>query len=374
KHAGGVSGYVAIDNLSVTEGVFVGTADLAVSRVELPLPSCGLGSAEPIGVQVENRGTATITKFKLAYTVNDGTAVEQEFAQPLAPEAKATLVFDTKANFSTKERYTVSVTASVLESDGKEEEKTDNNAASASVAYRAPVVLPFEADFTKNAEEREKMTFAPGTWNYEAPRRGMTTATAAVLQTPCLPFEAEATYRVYLTYRGGTAGAKVKFDLICGLASVPRDEWRLIKHFEINTSGEYQTDVVEIANGPIPGDYAVAIVPQDYAGGLYIQSVKVDRKPAYDIRIMAIRSTIGSQVPVQHAAAPEFEVLVKNFGEKNGDNVKVVITNGETVVGQSTPMNLPVNDSAYCLFTGRLTLSGSGEVALAVEAVLEGTA
>ncbi|MDE7150549.1 MAG: hypothetical protein K2O01_09180, partial [Bacteroidales bacterium] len=31
KHAGGVSGYVAIDNLSVTEGVFVGTPDLAVS-------------------------------------------------------------------------------------------------------------------------------------------------------------------------------------------------------------------------------------------------------------------------------------------------------------------------------------------------------
>lgn len=370
--------FFVLDDISVAEGTFVGTPDLKVNSVELPLPSCALSNAESIVAEVENLGTATITKFKMTYTVNDGTAVEQEFSDTLVPEAKKKLTFNTKADFSTKAQYAVKVTAQIIESNGKDEENTDNNSASASVAYRTPATLPFEADFTKNADERNKMVFASGTWAYDAPRKGMTTATVAVLQSPCLPFEADATYRIYLTYRSYVKNPD--FDVLCGLASEPMSDWDTVKAYHaVNTEGDYKTDVLEFHNGDAAGDYAFAVMPRNpengtYSGGLYVQSVKVDRKPDYDIQLVAIRSTLGAQTPVQHAQSPKFEILAKNFGEKNAANIKVTVKNGETLVGESEPISLTAGDSTYCSISGELNLASAGEVSLSVEAVLEGSA
>ncbi|MCM1555884.1 MAG: choice-of-anchor J domain-containing protein, partial [Bacteroides sp.] len=376
--------YFVLDNLEIKEGVFVGTPDIVVENVELPMPSCGLGMAEPISVRLKNDGTATVTKLMLTYTVNDGTPVTDTLKDALAPGAGTVFAFTQKADLSALGTHTVKVTAEVLESDGKPESNTENNERSASVAKHEAETLPFAADFTKNSEEREKMSYQPGTWVYNAPRQGMTTPVISPLQTPCLPFEADAIYRFTLIYRAGSSNGidttRANFDLLYGLATEPMSEWDTLKSYQDVYHPGYVSELVEITDVEVSGDYAVALMPRQAQNGtfaegmIYVQSVSVSRKPDYDVRIAAIRSSLAALTPVQHAAKPRFEVLAKNEGLRDARAVRIAIESAGARVALSDSMNIAGGDSALYVFEAELTNLTVGDVTLSLEAVLGGSA
>lgn len=368
-----------IDNVEIGTGDFVGTPDLRIDRVILPLSSCGLGTAEPVNVQVWNTGTATITKMSLSYSVNEGTAVTEEIAATIAPGERKTVSFTQKADFSGEGTvYAVAVSGTVVESDGKAEAVTNNNEGEESVTHFTPVeTLPFVVN-TEKEEDLANLGYTSVAWRYDDEYGELNALLPEPLVTRCVALEADKSYRFSFDYLGGALiwGMFLmpeNFEVVYGLAGTPIAEWDTLRTYEmVYTYNAVAYD--EIWFKPeTAGNYSFAIVPSDEEdacnGTLFISRISVEAVKDHDIKMSRFATSLALRMPANHAVAPRFEAEVVNRGLNDEESVKVTVKSGAAEVGTSPEAPVKSADTGYLSFVGQLAKPAVGaEVALTFEA------
>lgn len=370
-----------LDNVEIGEGVFVGKPDLKVEQVMLPFSACGLGTAEKVGVLVTNVGTASVTEMELSYAVNEGTPVVEKNGT-LAPCETRMFYFGQTADFSEEGiAYAVSVSVTVLESDGEREEQLGNNTKIGSVTH----FLPFESfPFVVNTEleaDLEQLGYDPLIWVYDEEYGELHAMDTMPLMTRCMVLEADQKYRFTLDYLAGMAywglfAMPEDFEVVYGQAGTPVATWEVLKSYKnVYTNEALAYDEIWFTN-KATGNYSFAIVPKisqygSYNGSLYVAGIGVEKVAAHDVKMAGYLPSIGAKTPAVHAVAPRFEVAVANRGSNDEDEVKVKVSNGETEVGLSQGQTVKSGDTAYYVFTGRMAEPAVGdEVTLTFEAVM----
>jgi hypothetical protein len=95
--------YWAVDNVQIYAPA---AFDATTTALNTPASSCGLGSAEPISIEVRNDGSNTITSLPVRYRVNGGPLVNETITASIAPGATFAYTFATPVNMSAAGRYT----------------------------------------------------------------------------------------------------------------------------------------------------------------------------------------------------------------------------------------------------------------------------
>lgn len=375
-----------LDNVEINAGDFIGTPDLRIDKVVLPLSACALGTAETIGARIWNTGTAAITKMSLAYSVNDGTAVTEEITETVAPGERKTVPFTQKADLSAEGTvYTVTVSGTVVESEGRAEAITDNNESEGNVTHFLPVEeFPF-AVYTKNEADMAELGFDPEAWYYdeELAEPELNAKLPQPLTTRCMALEAGKTYRFSFDYFGGALvwGMYLipeDFDVTYGLAGTPMSGWETLRSYEM----VYTNDAVvydEIWFTPkAAGNYSFAITPRSGEGScngtLYVSRIGVEAVEDHDVKMAGFTTSLASRTPAQHAVKAQFETVVVNRGLNDEDGVKVTVKSGAVEVGVSSEASIKSTDTGYLAFAGQLAEPAVGsEVTLVLEANMTNT-
>lgn len=374
-----------VDNVEIGTGTFVGgDPDLAVERLVLPISSCSLGKEEKISVQVKNIGLTAISKVKLQYSVNGGAPVEQIFEKEIGISESVYLGFTEKADFSEPDKaYAVELKAEMLAcGSGEAEVREDNNTAAGRVMRFSPQEVPYEVDL-RTEEGLSQVGFGVGYW--QKTEYGLNGLLAeAPLTTRCLSLDGFSDYRVYIQYKAGILFAEMAvmpsgFDLLYGETGTAISGWEVLKTYENETAwtnGELGEDEFTFQT-EMGGDYSFAIVPKadlmgSYNAELYIAVIRIESLRVHDVKVGALRSSLGTLTPVQHAVNPTFGVDVINRGQMD-EKVKVTAKQGEAVVGSSKTVPLKTRDTVRCMFTGTLPRPQVGdEVALTFQADMDG--
>lgn len=354
-----------LDDVEINTGTFRGTPNLVVNRVVLPLSSCALGHAEPIGVQISNLGTATITKIKLSYTIDGSTPVEETATLNLEADQSEIVYFEQKADFSNiGDVYEVSVKVDILESDGKEEVQMDDNVGKSTVRNFEPLEsLPFTADLT-DTDNLKKLGYDAALWTYDTVTKSLNALMPEPMVTMCFPLEANQKYRLTFDYM---AGAKIlwfpipdNFDILYGPAGTPVEDWTVLaSHTDEYTEDAFVTNDLIFEN-KTAGNYSVAFWPKaaegsTYSGTVYIAKINFSKLQTHDVKVENILADIGVLTPAHHAVKPNFNVLVSNKGIYEEHKVNVTLTHGEEVIGKSDSVSLKSDSAVVLSMEGTLT-------------------
>ena len=121
--------------------------DLSLSSLLSPTTGSGLAE-EAVKISVENKGTTAIPSYKVFYSIDGGTAVEEQVNTPLAAGATAEYTFTAKADLSTP-RHTYTIKTWV-EADGDIIES--NNSLTTLVKHEGPITLPYKLGFEEGED------------------------------------------------------------------------------------------------------------------------------------------------------------------------------------------------------------------------------
>lgn len=376
--------YLLLDNVEINEGTFTGTPNLTVLRPVLPPSACGLGNAEKVGVQIKNNGTAAIEKMTLTYTVGGGAPVEKTVTEKLDVGKSRIEYFGQAADFSEEgKRYEVTVTGTVLESDGKAEAKTDDNVAEGSVRHFTPVEsLPLSIDMSR-PEDLAQLGYDAAYWEYWEKDGMICAVEQEPLITRCMQLDANRIYRFNFEYSAGidigffeSMVIADDFAIVYGLVGTPVSEWTVLKSYaDVYTQEVFVYEEIKFKNEKA-GVYAFAVVPKEgvwgsYNGTLCLSRIVVEKMQGKDVKMSAMQTSLGLRTPVRHAVAARFGMEVVNRGGEDVQDVRVTVRQGETEVGVSEAVSIKANDTAYCTVSGGLARPSVGsEVALTFEAVM----
>lgn len=381
-----------LDDIEIANGEFVGTPDLAVTQVLLPASACGLGE-EQVGAVVRNTGKTAITKLKLAYTVGE-TSVEQTFEETIEIGETKNLYFTQKADFSEEGAYKVTVSGTVLASEGTEEENTENNSAEGRVVTFSPVEsLPFAVNLS-DEEDLDQLGYDAAVWEYDGVYELIQAHDTMPLFTRCMSLEANTVYRFMLDYVCGYTfwfwAVPDNFDVLYGKAGTPVSKWEVLKEYRDEyTYDELTHDEIWFENEEA-GDYSFAILPRfgepeedeetgevydvPYNGSLFVGAITVEAVPDHDVRIELVKTTLAAKIPAQHAMSPEIAVVVSNRGKNDEGDVKVTVKAGTATVGESEEQEIESADLSYYYIYGELARPAVGtEVKLTVAAEMSAT-
>ncbi len=326
-----------IDNVTIDKGAYIGTPDISIDQVILPTSATTLGTGETIGAVVSNVGTDDITSFSLMYKVNDSSAgVSENFSTPIPMGESVTVEFLTPADFSQEGTYTVSVTATSVESQsGHEDSNADNNTASATTTHFAPADVPFITDFT-NEEDRTKWAYESGSWIYDTNYEAMNALMGKPLISQGINLESGKSYRMSFNYMAGMVmliwQLTDDFDIVCGLDGTPIEEWEVIASYEdVYTNDTFVTNEAMFECDE-SGIYSFAIVPKTNNATIYVKSVSITEMSDYDIAIASI-SGMPSLIPESQAKNINMSVNLENRGLKAIEQGNIIVTfNGTSSV------------------------------------------
>lgn len=119
----------------------VAPVDLSITGISSPISGTNLAQ-EDVTVTIANNGTEAVSSFKLALSVNENAAVEEEVQQTIEPGASINYTLTNKADLSAAGLHTVSVSV-IAENDAD----NSNNSISTTVANGVPVDPPYTCDF-----------------------------------------------------------------------------------------------------------------------------------------------------------------------------------------------------------------------------------
>ena len=199
----------AFDNFQIFESPAI---DIAANAVTRPLVGCGLGSAETIAVELENKGTDTLTNIPLYYSVN-GVAITspETFAGPILPGAKAVYAFTTTANLAAIVTYNIQAYAAI-----PGDFDITNDTATISLTNIAPFTNPYTENFdalTSLATDFSSIRWngvSNGTFRWQASTAG----TSSTATGPTAPNGGTGAY-IYSEASSGTAGDTIYLESSC---------------------------------------------------------------------------------------------------------------------------------------------------------------
>lgn len=278
-----------IDQINIGEGWFVGIPDLVVKSAQVPAPACGLSAETELGLSLLNKGSEPITEFKLTYTINDASPVEETFTQTIGINETVEIFFKTKADLSKAGAYEINFAAST----DNEENVYDNTAKVSTLHYSPLTALPFESNFEEEADRGDWNSAKPNAWSYNEYLGAYASSKelGVPLTSRCVSL-AKGDYEITYVYIAGNLRYNIvsDFRVLYGKAGSDIESMTVLQeHKEENTFDAFVTSTVAFTvEEDDEYDFSFVFDGTDTWGGVFVKSVVVDKG---DVAIDVVNSS-----------------------------------------------------------------------------------
>ena len=366
---------IVVTGVEISEGAYIGSPDLTVDKVVLPLSSCSLGSGETVGAVISNKGTAAAAGFTVECLVNGETLAAIPMTTTVSAGESVTVDISSQLDLSAEGKYTVGVRITeVTPADGQNEETvTDNNYAEAIVTHYTPADVPFSVDF---ADPDQRGDWASDdSWLYDDEYYSAMYCTGpSPLVSRGINLEAGKRYRLSYNYMAGMYYyfyvVYDSYDIVLGKDGAPFSEWDILKSFTDVYTNDVFADNDFTFTVPEDGVYSLGFYQEEPQGTFMLSSVSVTEVEAYDASLAGLTG-MPSQLPMSQAAGMELQVPVKNNGAENISGTVSVTFNGNSVgsatfadIAPDVTLTVGVPVSAQGLATG--------DVSVEIEVAIDG--
>lgn len=199
----------AFDNFQIYESPAI---DVSANVITRPLVACGLSSTETIAVELENKGTDTLTNIPLYYSIN-GTPINSPeiFTGTILPGAKDVHVFATPANLAAITTFNIKAYAAITG-----DFDITNDTASLAITNVAPLSNPYLEDFNTLASLATDFSsirwnaINAGTFRWQSSTAG----TSSTATGPTAPNGGTGAY-IYSEASSGTPGDTIYLESSC---------------------------------------------------------------------------------------------------------------------------------------------------------------
>jgi hypothetical protein len=331
-------------------------ADLALSAITAPVTGEELGE-QAVKVLIKNVGTAEVSKFEVAYSIDGGDKVTETVEHTIAVGEEYEYTFQTLANFvETRKQYTITAEVTV---DGDID--SSNNSASTKIRNYGDAVEPYTMGF-ESSEDTTRIKFfnvnddsgdweiAVGSWYMNLARTGNNCIAYnydkdnaaddwAILE----PIKVKAGYHALKFWYSGGDGHTEKLRVAYGTSATPEAMTNTIIDLPEITQGEYQ-EAIAIFN--VDQDETIYIGFYAYSdkdeNWLSVDDISLDSFDATEVDMSISNfNSIGSYVPLADYKRITFDVYNMSLDKANAD-VKVYVddeliyTASEEVLAQQT--------------------------------------
>ncbi|MDR0682193.1 MAG: T9SS type A sorting domain-containing protein [Dysgonamonadaceae bacterium] len=374
-------GVMAIDNIIIDKGVFIGIPDLEVVKMVLPASACDMTGESEIAVKVKNVGTEPISDITLSYQINDSEPVEEiiyfetEYwqAYQLGINEEAIVKFAIKADFSAPGEYAIQFVG--IATDDKNDE---NDTFETTLVHYDPVTeFPFVSDFMNPEDRKEWTSTEVDGW---LPNTYLGCLWPETEQLPllsrCMTLS-PGKYRFDYSYSAGweVMGFLLLDDFYVAYGKAGEDPltWTPVKSYSNKaTYGAVIDDdiILEISEA---GEYQVAIV-STILGDLAVWRTSVSEVKMHDVRLAKISPINFPRIipKRQVAGIKTLDVTVTNRGESEETG-----SIEASIAGQpagSTTFFVEQNKNVTVPLTVNLTDLPAGDLNLLVAATINGEA
>lgn len=311
--------------------------DLKASNLSSPVRSDQLTNSEEVKVDVENIGKETSNAFKMAYQIDGGTPVIEDVNATLAPGAKMTYTFKTKADLSIP-RHNYSFKVYPIDPD---DVNNENDTCTTVVRHDGELVPPCSWGFEPSEDNAQFKSYNlnndGGRWFlyadpwYNFARTGTTCLAYnydkehdgddwAVLD----PIKVEAGNYVLRYWYSGSDGHTEKLGVYYGNGDTPADMTQKIDELEA-TQGEYK-ETFKVINIDKPQTIYLGFYCHSDKNENWITIDDVQFYKASSDNVDLVASSISK--PFDYARTPNNKDVVfevRNIGIKNA-NSKVVVS------------------------------------------------
>ena len=239
-----------------------------------PISSCEMDDGV-ISVEIYNPSDEVVSEFTLTYQVNNETPISQTFTEIINPFERISVDFEQTVDFSVTGVYNIKVTA-LSTNQWNEYDFIINH-------FEPITKLPFNSNFlnTENAKDwNPEIIFA---WAHDFSGWYYPNQENIPLLSRCISLET-GNYRFSYSYRGGYSFNLFgnityyysDFYVTYGKLGTEPSSWEPVKEYhEICTEEEIIEDecFVNIADS---GEYAFAIFPVNFDGGIGIHKTSID--------------------------------------------------------------------------------------------------
>ena len=362
---------VLLNEVTIDQGSYQGTPDLAMDKVTLPLSSCSLGNSEAISATMTNNGTAGIQAFTLTCEINGETLATETFETEIGVGETVTVKFEAKADFSAEDTYEVTVTASdIVPDNGQNEEViTANNAAEATVTHFTPADVPLVASF--DDEEQRGWWTSDGSWVYDNWNYAYACTGTTPLISRGVNLEAGATYTVEFNYMAGQnffTQTYDRYDILCGLDGTDPQGWEVIYASADEYTNDRFVDRSVSFSVDADGVYSVAFRQTDPVGTFSIAKISISKAADHDVAI-ELSSGLPTMLPQDQMGGMTIDVTVTNRGSETASGTVTLDIDGKTAGtatfsglkgAQSTTVSVPVAEGA--LTSGRMRIEATAAI------------
>jgi uncharacterized lipoprotein YbaY len=207
--------------------------DVAVTSINLPASSCDLPSDATITVTLKNLGVNDQSNIPISISINNGTAITETVAGPIASGATLDYTFTQTFDFSAPGTYNVKVYISL-----SGDVNPNNDTITGTVKSFTPASLPFTIDF-EDSNLREQFTIIDVnndgcTWSYIDNATYANSGTISLAYeyntsnaandyffTNCIELSADESFNVSLWYRARSTSYPESFEVYLATAPDP---------------------------------------------------------------------------------------------------------------------------------------------------------
>ncbi len=323
---------VCLDEITLSEGQYVGTPDLTMKSITMPPSSCELGLNNPITYTVSNVGTASLNGFDLICKVNGTQTKTISYADVIEAGNSKTYTVNNVTDFSPEGIYKVTLIGS---------NSADLNHANDSIVGNVSHLQPLPNDSlprdfvfksTGKIHASEWFPYKSNSWVLNSYGWHVNSGVdSSALVSRCFNLIPN-TYRITFTYKAGwtdnISQITNSFKILYGKAGTDISTWATLKDFnDIYTSAYTQAmAIVKITSGDT---YSFAFIPSSDLTyqRLEITNVTISTNPDYDIRVSS--STMKpryTQIPVEHlSASSSITATIENTGNADVTNAGLTI-------------------------------------------------
>lgn len=353
------------DEVSVDAGHYALAPQIEVQEILVPLTTCNFSIETPVGLRIANVGMGAAAGIDIAYSVNDGTEVRQEYGSVVEAGDVVELWFDSLADLSEIGRYELHAVAGV---EGQYD-SVSKVVYHYDILNDYPVLTHFSLD--QQIEDVWSMV-TDGSWEYEqigSCYTSMATGMENGLLSHCFHMEGE--YRVELAYSGGGMGYSSSFLVLFGEAGSDTETWDTVySASEITT-----THLAEFGlSAPVASEYNLLIVntSENVRAPFRLLDFGLYQREEHDAAIEQVVSPLAKYMPQsQLTGEMRYEATVRNMGLATLHDLRLyVVSQGDTLFRSSAGIELDSGAVTVLAASGMLPALETGE-SLSLEMVVQ---
>lgn len=366
---------IFIYRVEISEGVYVGTPDLSVDKVTLPISSCSLGEAEKASAVVSNKGTADAKDFTVEYSVNGTVKGTQKYDMVVPTGGSVEITLDETIDMSAAGKYEVGIKVTdVTPADGQNpEEVTDNNYKASTATHYTPTDIPFTVDFTDEGQRGEWAS--DDSWAYDSEYYNALYCNGTTpLVSRGMNLKAGKAYRLSYNYMAGMFyfifAVYDNYDIIIGKDGTPVSEWSTVESFTDIYTEDVFTDNAVTFTVPSDGVYSLGFKQDLPQATFMLRSASVTEVAPYDVTVTGVTS-LPSKLPKSQAEGLTVGVSVKNNGSEPASGT-VSLTIGDKEIGTATFTDIPATETETVNVPVTLSEVDPGMAEIKAEATIDG--